>query len=334
MESEQKRKVIFSGIQPTGVPHLGNYLGAIKNWSTLQEQFNCIYSIVNMHSITLRQDSTKLRQNSRDMLTLLLACKIDPDKSIVYYQSSVPAHAELSWILCCYTYLGELNRMTQFKDKSTKNESNINAGLFTYPVLMAADILLYQADLVPVGDDQKQHLELSRDLAERFNNIYGNVFKIPDPYINKIGARIMGLQNPTRKMSKSESDNENNIVYITDTKDVIIKKLKRAVTDSDNFIKYSDEKPGIKNLLDIYITITGKTIEQSEKIFEGVGYGEFKESVGLVIAQELSDIQLKYNELKKDKNYIDNIIKQSEDKANYIANKTLKKVQKKVGFPI
>lgn len=334
MESDQKRKVIFSGIQPTGVPHLGNYLGAIKNWSTLQEQFNCIYSIVNMHSITLRQDSTKLRQNSRDMLTLLLACKIDPDKSIVYYQSSVPAHAELSWILCCYTYLGELNRMTQFKDKSIKNESNINAGLFTYPVLMAADILLYQADLVPVGDDQKQHLELSRDLAERFNNIYGNVFTIPDPYINKIGARIMGLQNPTRKMSKSESDNENNIVYITDTKDVIIKKLKRAVTDSDNFIKYSDEKPGIKNLLDIYITITGKTIEQSEKIFEGVGYGEFKETVGLVIAQELSDIQLKYNELKKDKNYIDNIIKQSEDKANYIANKTLKKVQKKVGFPV
>lgn len=250
---EKDKKILYSAMQPSGVPSLGNYLGALKNWKNLQEDYNCIFGVANMHAITVRQNPTEFRRRIRDLFTLFLALGLDPEKNIVYVQSDVPAHAELSWILNCYTYTGELSRMTQFKDKSAKHADNINAGLFTYPVLMAADILLYQSDLVPVGADQRQHLEITRDIAERFNNIYGDVFTIPEGYIPKVGARIMGLQNPEKKMSKSESDNENNAIFLLDDLNVIANKIKRAVTDSDNVVAYSpEEKPGISNLLNIY----------------------------------------------------------------------------------
>ncbi len=329
----EDKKVIFSGMQPSGVITLGNYLGALKNWTNLQDEYNCLYCIVDMHAITVRQEPAVLRKNARELMMLYIAAGLDPEKNTIYMQSHVSAHAELAWILNCYTYMGELSRMTQFKDKSQKHGDNINAGLFTYPALMAADILLYQTDLVPVGIDQRQHLELARDVATRFNGIYGDVFKVPDGYIPKVGAKIMSLQEPTRKMSKSDED-KNASVIITDDKDTIIRKFKRAVTDSDTVVRFDEEnKPGISNLMTIYGAITGKTMEQIENEFSGKGYGDFKVAVGEAVAEELRPLQTRFKELSSDKAYIDNIIKTHAEKANYLATKTLRKVQKKVGFP-
>lgn len=328
------KKIIYSAMQPSGIPSLGNYIGALRNWKNLQDDYNCIYAIANMHAITVRQNPTELRKKTRDLLTLFIAIGIEPKDNILYIQSDVKAHAELAWILNCFTYMGELNRMTQFKDKSAKHEDNINAGLFTYPVLMAADILLYQSHLVPVGEDQRQHLELARDIAERFNNVYGDVFTVPDGYIPKVGARIMGLQNPTRKMSKSESDNPNNVIYILDDLNQIANKIKRAVTDSDNEIRYGSDKPGISNLLNIYGSVTNKTIEEAVADFKGCGYGEFKKTVAEAVVEELRPIQERFKELSADKTFIDSVIKEGAERASYLANKTLRKVQKKVGFPV
>ncbi|NLK28154.1 MAG: tryptophan--tRNA ligase [Clostridiales bacterium] len=326
------KKSLFSGMQATGTLQLGNYLGALKNWVDLEDEYMCFYSVVDMHSITVRQNPAELRKKARALLTLYIAAGLNPEKNCIYYQSHVSAHAELSWILSCFTYMGELNRMTQYKDKAAKHSENINAGLFTYPVLMAADILLFQSDLVPVGSDQKQHLELTRDIAERFNSIYGDVFTIPEPYIGKAGARIMSLQDPSKKMSKSD-ENPNASIYLMDDPDTIIRKFKRAVTDSDNEIRYSQDKPGISNLIDIYVAATGKTIKETEKEFASSGYGDFKIAVGEAVISLLKPIQDRYEELTKEKSYIDKIIKENAEKAGYYANKTLRKVQKKVGFP-
>lgn len=329
----EDKKIIFSGMQPTGTPSLGNYLGALKNWVKLQDEYNCLFSIVDMHSITVRTEASMLRKNARNLLALYIAIGLDPEKNIIYYQSHVPAHAELAWILNCYTYIGELSRMTQFKEKSQKHNQNINAGLFTYPVLMAADILLYQTDLVPVGEDQRQHLELARDIAIRFNNLHSDTFKVPEGFIPKVGARIMGLQEPTKKMSKSESDNDNNAIFILDDINVIRNKIKRSVTDSDNEICYSEDKPGISNLLNIYCSVTGKTIDAAVNEFKGMGYGEFKSAVADTVVAEIQPIQQRFNEIIADKTYLDDVIKAGAQKAEYIANKTLRKVKKKVGFP-
>ncbi|WP_099467577.1 tryptophan--tRNA ligase [Konateibacter massiliensis] len=326
------KKVLFSGMQATGNLTIGNYLGALKNWVNICDEYECFYSVVDLHSITVRQEPAVLRKRARELLTLYIAAGLDPDKNCIYYQSHVPAHAELSWILNCYTYMGELNRMTQFKDKSAKHADNINAGLFTYPILMAADILLYQADVVPVGIDQMQHLELARDIAERFNGIYGDVFTIPEIYMGKVGRKIMSLQDPTKKMSKSD-ENPNGSIYLTDDTDTVIRKFKRAVTDSGSEILYSDDKPGIKNLIDIYCAITDKTTKEAEKEFDGKGYGDFKLAVGEAVADCLKPIQERQKELLGDKAYVDGIIKNNADKAGYYAAKTLRKVQKKVGFP-
>lgn len=326
------KKSLFSGMQSTGTLQLGNYLGALKNWVTLEDEYECFYCVVDMHSITIRQEPAELRKKARALLTLYIAAGLDPEKNCIYYQSHVSAHAELSWILNCYTYMGELSRMTQYKDKSAKHSDNINAGLFTYPVLMAADILLFQADIVPVGDDQKQHIEITRDIAERFNSIYGDVFTIPEPYIKKTGARIMSLQEPEKKMSKSD-ENVNASIYLLDDTDTIIRKFKRAVTDSDNEIRHSKDKPGISNLIEIYGIATGKTIAETEKEFDGRGYGDFKLATGEAVAAMLKPIQDKYKKLGEDKAYIDSIIKMNGEKAAYYANKTLRKAQKKIGFP-
>ncbi len=326
------KKVIFSGMQATGNLTLGNYVGALKNWITLCDEYECFFSVVDLHSITVRQDPAELRSRARKLLTLYIAAGLDPKKNCIYYQSHVSAHAELAWILDCFTYMGELNRMTQFKDKSAKHADNINAGLYTYPVLMAADILLYQADVVPVGKDQLQHLEITRDIAQRFNAIYGDVFTIPEPYLGKAGAKIMSLQDPSKKMSKSD-ENLNASIYLMDDKDTIIRKFKRAVTDSEGTILYRDEQPGIKNLIDIYGACTGKTPEDTVKEFEGKGYGDFKLAVGEAVADLLVPLQTRFYELEKDKAFIDSIIKENAEKANYYATKTLRKVQKKVGFP-
>ena len=326
------KKVLFSGMQATGNLTLGNYLGALKNWVTLSDEYECFYSVVDMHSITIRQDPAVLRKRARTLLTLYIAAGLDPEKNCIYYQSHVSAHAELAWILNCFTYMGELNRMTQFKDKSAKHADNINAGLFTYPVLMAADILLYQADLVPVGNDQKQHLEITRDIAERFNNIYGDVFTIPEGYYGKVGARIMSLQDPSKKMSKSD-ENPNASIYLLDEPDVILRKCKRAVTDSEGQILYRDEQPGVKNLIDIYSACTGRTPKETVKEFDGKGYGDFKAAVGEAVVSVLKPLQDEVARLEKEKGYLDGIIKANAEKAGYFANKTLRKVQKKVGFP-
>ena len=325
-------KVLFSGMQATGNLTLGNYLGALKNWVSLCDEYRCFYSVVDLHSITVRQDPAELRKRARNLLTLYIAAGIDPEKNCLYYQSHVSGHAELSWILNCFTYMGELNRMTQFKDKAAKHADNINAGLFTYPVLMAADILLYQADVVPVGKDQLQHLEITRDIAQRFNAVYGDVFTIPEPYLGKTGAKIMSLQDPSKKMSKSD-ENPNASIYLMDDTDTIIRKFKRAVTDSEACVRYSEEQPGIRNLIDIYCSCTGKTPQETEREFDGKGYGEFKMAVGESVVDLLRPLQTRYEELGKDKTYIDGIIKANAEKAGYYANKTLRKVQKKVGFP-
>ncbi len=332
MEQQTERKqMIFSGIQPTGVPTLGNYIGALRNWTTLQDEYDCIYCIVDEHSLTVRQDPAALRKQILNSYALILACGIDPKKSIAYIQSHVPAHAQLSWILSCYTQFGELSRMTQFKDKSAKHPDNINAGLFTYPVLMAADILLYQTDLVPVGSDQKQHLEIARDIAVRFNNLYGNVFVVPEPYIPKTGARIMSLADPSKKMSKSD-ENVNGFISILDKPEVIVKKFKRAVTDSDTVVRYAEGKEGINNLMTIYSAVTGTSMDAIEREFEGKGYGYFKEQVGNAVAETLAPIQKEYDRLLADKAYLEACYQEGAAQANRLAMRTLRKVYKKVGF--
>lgn len=325
-------RVLFSGMQATGNLTLGNYLGALKNWVNLSDEYMCFYSVVDMHSITVRQNPAELRKRARNLLQLYIAAGLDPDKSIIYFQSHVSGHAELAWILNCFTYMGELNRMTQFKDKSAKHSDNINAGLYTYPVLMAADILLYQADEVPVGADQMQHLEITRDIAQRFNKIYGDVFTVPEAYIGKAGARIMSLQNPEKKMSKSD-ENPNASIYLTDDPDTIRRKFKRAVTDSEGVIAYREEQPGIRNLLDIYCACTDCTPDEAVAAFSGQGYGVLKEAVGESVIKVLQPIQDRVKDLEKDKPYIDRIIKENAEKAEYYANKTLRKVKHKVGYP-
>ncbi|MBR0397106.1 MAG: tryptophan--tRNA ligase [Eubacterium sp.] len=326
-------KVLFSGMQATGNLTLGNYLGALKNWVELSTQYMCFYSVVDMHSITVRQDPAELRKRARRLMAIYIAAGIDPEKACLYYQSHVTGHAELAWILNCFTYMGELNRMTQFKDKSAKHADNINAGLFTYPVLMAADILLYQADVVPVGIDQKQHLELTRDLAIRFNNIYGDVFTVPEAYIPKVGAKIMSLQDPTKKMSKSD-ENPNASIYLMDDADTVARKCKRAVTDSEGIIAYREEQPGVSNLLDIYSACVGKTPEEAVKEFEGQGYGALKTAVAESVNAILTPLQTRVAEIEKDKDWLDQRIKENAEKATYYSTKTLRKVQKKVGFPV
>ncbi|MCR5144016.1 MAG: tryptophan--tRNA ligase [Lachnospiraceae bacterium] len=325
------KKILYSGMQATATLQLGNYLGALKNWVNLCDEYECFFGIMDLHSLTVRQNPTEFRQNARKLYALYVAAGLDPEKNCIYYQSHVSGHAELGWILDCFTYMGELNRMTQFKDKSAKHADNINAGLYTYPVLMAADILLYQADVVPVGADQKQHLEITRDIASRFNNIYGDVFTIPEPYIGKTGARIMSLQDPEKKMSKSD-ENINGTILLLDDRDTVIRKFKKAVTDSDACVRYGEDKPGISNLMNIYSTISKKSIEEIEREFDGKGYGEFKLAVGECVADELDPLQKRYNELMADKTYINNCIKENDDKARYFATKTLRKVQKKVGL--
>lgn len=325
------KKVLYSGMQATGTLTLGNYLGALKNWVELTDEYECIYGVMDLHSLTVRQVPAEFRKNARALYALYVAAGLDLEKNCIYYQSHVSGHAELGWILDCFTYMGELNRMTQFKDKAAKHADNINAGLYTYPVLMAADILLYQADVVPVGVDQKQHLEITRDIAERFNNIYGDVFTIPEAYIGKKGAKIMSLQEPGKKMSKSDT-NANATILLLDDTDTIIRKFKRAVTDSESEVRYAEEKPGISNLMDIYSAVTGKTYEEIEKEFAGKGYGDFKLAVGETVADHLKPLQERYEQLMKDKAYIESMIKQNDEKAAYYANKTLRKVQKKVGL--
>ncbi len=325
------KKVLYSGMQATGNLTLGNYLGALKNWLTLKDEYECFWGVMDLHSLTVRQVPAEFRKRARNLLILYIAAGLDPKANCIYFQSHVSAHAELSWLLNCFTYMGELNRMTQFKDKAAKHADNINAGLFTYPVLMAADILLYQADYVPIGKDQKQHLEITRDIAERFNGLYGDVFTIPEPYIGKAGAKIMSLQDPSKKMSKSD-ENVNGSIYLMDDADTVVRKCKRAVTDSDSEIRYAEEKPGISNLLEIYSSCMNKTIEEAEKEFDGKGYGDFKLAVAEAVNSVLGPMQTEYERLQKEKDFIDGIIKENDEKAAYYANKTLRKVRKKLGL--
>ncbi len=328
---EQTKKRIFSGIQPSGDLSLGNYIGAIKNWVKLQDDYECLYCIVDMHAITVRQEPADLRRRTLEVLMQYLAAGVDPEKSCVFIQSHASTHAELSWVLSCNTQMGELSRMTQFKEKSKKHEDNITAGLFTYPVLMAADILAYQADLVPVGHDQLQHVELARDIANRFNHFYGDTLTVPEAYIPKVGARIMSLQTPEMKMSKSDP-NPKGFVRLLDDPDTIIRKFKSAVTDSDNTIKASPEKPGITNLLSIYSAVTNKTVDEAEKEFDGFGYGDFKIAVGEAVVSALKPLQTEFSRLSKDKAYVESVYKKGAELANYLSNKTLRKVYKKIGF--
>ena len=319
-------------MQATGKLTIGNYIGALKNWVNLNEQYDCFFGVMDLHSLTVRQNPTEFKQNARRIYTQYVAAGLDPQKNCIYFQSHVSAHAELGWILDCFTYMGELNRMTQFKDKSAKHADNINAGLYTYPSLMAADILLYQADLVPIGADQKQHLEICRDIAERFNNIYGDVFTIPEGFFPKAGARIMSLAEPTKKMSKSD-ENANATIYLVDDRDTIIRKFKKAVTDSDAEVRYDREnKPGVSNLMEIYGVVTDKTMDEVTKEFDGKGYGDFKLAVGEAVADMLAPFHERCAQLEKDKAYIDSCIKENDEKAAYFANKTLRKVHKKLGL--
>jgi len=332
MEERTEQKVILSGIQPSGVLTIGHLAGALKNWVALQDEFRCYYMIADLHSITVRQVPAELRQRTYETAALFIAAGINPEKSVLFVQSHIHEHAELAWVLGTFTGFGELSRMTQFKDKSEKHPDNINAGLFTYPVLMAADILLYQADLVPVGEDQKQHLELTRNLAQRFNHYYSDTFKIPEPYIPKIGSRIMSLQDPTTKMSKSDP-NINASIFLSDSEEVIVNKIKRAVTDSESIIKYDEEnKPGISNLMTLYHLATGISFEQIEKEFAGKGYGEFKLTVGIAVAQWIAPLRERYFEILKDKKRLQSILISGAEQAQKIARKTLDKVYKKVGF--
>jgi len=330
---EDKKKVVFSGIQPSGSPTIGNYIGAIRNYVALQEEYDCFYSVVDMHAITVRQNPAELRKNSRNLIALLIACGLDPQKCTLYVQSHVSAHAELCWILNCYTYMGELSRMIQFKEKSKGNENNVVAGLLDYPVLQVADILLYQTDLVPIGADQKQHLEITRDVATRFNNAYSPTFKVPDILIPKVGARVMSINDPTKKMSKS-SDDPNSYILILDKPEDIKRKIKRAVTDSENSIYYDVEnKPGVSNLITIFSVMTGKSIDESINELSNLGgYGAFKEAVADATIATLEPIQKRYEELLKDKAYIDKVMYDNAMKASRVAFKTLSKVKRKIGF--
>ncbi len=327
----ETKKRLFSAVQPSGFPTIGNYVGAIKNFVDLQEEYDCIYSIADLHTITVRQTPAELRARTLELLALYMSCGLNPEKCVLFLQSHVPMHAELTWVLNTIATPGELGRMTQFKDKSRNHEDNINMGLMDYPVLMASDILLYNTDVVPIGADQKQHLELTRDLAIRFNNRYSPTFVVPEPIIPKVGARVMSLQDPTKKMSKSDA-NVNAYISMYDDYDTVIKKFKRAVTDSDNSVVFSEDKPGISNLISIYTIFSGKSVEVTEKEFAGVGYGDFKLAVGEVVANKLKPINDRKNELLKDKSYLEKVLFDGKEKACYIANKTLRKVYKKVGF--
>ena len=329
-EIQEKKKRIFSGIQPSGELTLGSYMGAIKNWVALQDEYDCLYCIVDMHAITVRQVPADLRRRSLEQLAQYIACGLDPEKNIMFIQSHVPQHAELAWVLGCYTQFGELSRMTQFKAKSKQHADNITAGLFTYPVLMAADILLYQADLVPVGEDQKQHVELCRDIAQRFNSVFSETFVQPTPFIPKMGARIMSLANPENKMSKSDPDG---CVYIMDKPEDIMRKFKRAVTDCETAVKYDKvNKPGISNLLTIYCAATNKTMEEAEAEFAGQGYGIFKPAVGEAVVELMRPIREETLRILGDKAYLEGVYKEGAQRAQYLANKTLSKVYRKVGF--
>ncbi len=327
----EKRKRVFSGIQPTGTLTLGNYIGALRNFPILQQEYDCVYSVVDMHAITVRQDPAALRKACLKMMSLYLAVGLDPEKTLIYFQSHVSGHAELGWILDCFTYMGELNRMTQFKDKSAKHADNINAGLFTYPVLMAADILLYQTDLVPIGADQKQHLELARDIAQRFNAVYGDVFVVPDGFFQKVGARVMSLQEPTKKMSKS--DPEETYIAMLDDKDTIRRKIKRAVTDSEADVRFDPEnKPGISNLMSILSVLSGMSLEEITSVYGTSGYGRFKDAVAESVIEALTPIQERYNQIITDKAYLQKVMTEGAEKASYISRKTLGKVRRKVGL--
>lgn len=327
----EEKKVIFSGIQPSGNLTLGNYLGALKNWVKLQDQYDNYFCVVDLHAITVRQEPKNLRQKTLEVLALYLAAGLDPERNTMFIQSHVPAHPEAAWVLNCFTYVGELGRMTQYKDKAAKHADNINAGLFTYPVLMAADILLYQADLVPVGSDQKQHLELARDIAQRFNAAYSPTFKVPEPYISEEGSRVMSLQEPDKKMSKSD-ENENAFIILLDSPDVIRKKIQRAVTDNLGIVRYSDEQPGIKNLISIYSTISGLTPSEVVQKYEGQGYAKFKSDTADVIIGELEPLQKRFKEYIGSKDYLESVYKAGAEKARKTSYKTLRKIYKKIGF--
>ena len=334
MENEVQKKRILSGIQPSGDLTLGSYLGAIKNWAALADEYDCYYMLADMHTITVRQVPAELRRHTLTQVAAYIASGLDPEKNVLFVQSHVPAHAQLGWVLDCYTMFGELSRMTQFKDKSAKNADNINAGLFTYPALMAADILLYQADLVPVGGDQKQHVEICRDIATRFNGIYGDTFKLPDPYIPQVGARVMSLTSPEKKMSKSDKE-PNGCVYMLEKPEDILRKFKRAITDSDTerCVRFDREnKPGVSNLMSIYSAVTGRSFEAIEAEFDGKGYGAFKPVVGEAVVEILRPIQEETRRLLSDKAYLEGVYRAGAEKASYVAEKTLRKVYKKVGF--
>ncbi len=333
-QAVEKKRVMLSGIKPTGDLTLGSYLGAIKNWAERADSYDCYYFMADLHALTTRNDPALLRRRTLEQLAQYVACGLDPEKNTLFIQSHVPAHAELGWILNCYTMFGELSRMTQFKDKSAKNADNINGGLFTYPALMAADILLYQPDLVPVGDDQKQHVELTRDVAQRFNNLYGETFKVPETFVPKVGARVMDLLNPTSKMSKSDAIGNGRVCLMDDPAD-IMRKFKRAVTDCDTerCVRYApEEKPGVANLMSIYSAVTGKSFEEIEKEFDGQGYGVFKPAVGEAVVETLRPIREEAGRIMKDKAYLEQLCRSGAEKASYIANKTLRKVYKKVGL--
>ena len=329
--AQEKKKIIFSGIQPSGTLTLGNYIGALRNFKLLENDYRCIYSVVDMHAITVRQDASALRKRCLELAAIYIASGLDPKKNVIYCQSHVPGHAELSWILNCYTYMGELSRMTQFKDKSKKHEDNINSGLFTYPVLMAADILLFGTDLVPIGADQKQHLELTRDVALRFNALYGDVFTVPEGYFGKVGSRVMSLQEPTRKMSKSDPDDT--YIGLLDAPDVIRRKIKRAVTDSDGEIRFDTEnKPGVSNLLSIMAALNGESVEDTASKLEGQGYGVLKNSVTDCIISTLEPLQSEHKKLMADKSYLQGILSENAQIAHKLSQRTLNKVKRKVGF--
>ena len=327
----ENKKTVLSFVQASGTPTLGNYLGAFKNWHDMAAENDCIFGVADLHAITVRSEPKDLRRRSVEMYAMLLALGLDPEKNIVFLQSHVPEHSQLAWVLNCYTQFGEASRMTQFKDKSQRHADNVNVGLFTYPILMAADILLYGADQVPVGDDQKQHLELARDIAERFNGLYGEVFKIPEPYIGKKGAKILSLQEPEKKMSKSDA-NQKAFISLTDPTDVMVKKIKSAVTDSEARVYYSEDKPGVSNLMTIYSCCTGKDFAAIEAEFEGKGYGDFKAAVAEAVAEELRPLREEYEHILSDKAYIEKCAAEGAQKAEYLARKTLRKVMKKVGF--
>lgn len=327
-----KKKIVLSAIQPTGTPTLGNYLGALKNWKDMSEgEYDCLYAVADLHSLTVRPEPADLRRRTLEMYAILLALGIDPEKNIVFIQSHVPQHAQLSWLLSCCTQFGEATRMTQFKDKSEKHPENVNVGLFTYPILMAADILLYQTDFVPIGEDQKQHLEIARDIAERFNTVYGNTFKLPEPFIGKIGARVKSLQDPTQKMSKSDP-NPKGYISMLDDDNTIVKKIKSAVTDSEAVVRYAEGKDGINNLMGIYSCCTGKTYDEIEKEFDGKGYGDFKGAVAEAVVEELRPFKSEFNRLMNDKSYLTKCAEIGAERAGRLAQRTLSKAMKKTGL--